>query len=425
MKYLIGFIVVLIMIVSCRKPEVSYKSMAQYQARLDKNKSSVAKVNVLISYDTLFKWLKTGEGQVLFDSKNENSNLPLQITQAGKITIHPISKDQIEITLPVSWIAEPNLSGFSAGKVTGKMHLKIKTKLDISDFKKLKCNQLDFEYDWMERPSVKVMGFGVNVTGLIDQLIKNQKSSILTSLSNYTNRILQFNYWEYRLKKELKPIVFQDFVFHHYQTKIDLDRIAFQSEGISGLLKIQSIVELSDKYNVRAYDENANFEFGRISNDSTSKLSFNVNLSYTYLENIFTESLRSELKQNDVKLTFLKADSSHISFELKSFKGVQSRLTLDLIPVIYSDEQLGIKVNDLSFKQLPFSSSLFKRTAQKRITYQLNAYRFNLNERIKELFANNELIQSKNDQLILEDIQWNGQAVNLRGFIQGEHSLKK
>jgi hypothetical protein len=364
-------------------------------------------------------------GRILFDSRQENSDLPIQIIQEGEIRARILSTNELELMLPISWEAEPKLSGFSAGKVKAKMWLTVKSKVDFSNIKTLKFLENDFTYEWIDKPSLKVMGFGINVTGVIDQLIKSQKNNILTTLTTYGNDKMKFEFLENRLNKELKPMIFEDLVFHNYQTLIDLDQLKFSPNGVVFLLKIKSHVELLDRFNLMADQGLSPIKFGTVTSDSLSKLSFNLNLSYTYLERIFSQSLAYELKNPDSKLLFVQADSGQIRVQLKAFKGLDSKMNLAIVPVVFANNKLGMQVIGLEISNLNFPSSLFKGIISRRITKQINGFGFELNDRIQTILMRNELMQTKGYKLNLGDLSWNSQSINLNGYILGEYILKK
>ncbi len=425
MKLIVLIFIISLSIFSCRNSEWKYQSVGKFQNQMDWKAPGLTKVDFLISYDTLFKWLNVVPGQILYDSNKENSNFPLQITLAGKSKIKALSKNELELQVPIHWVAEPNLSGFSAGKVYGKMQLTIHSKLDISNYRNIKLIQSDFEYEWIEKPSIKVVGFGVNVSGLIDQLIKTKKQGLIESISNYANSALNFSYLEKYLNRELKPFVFQDFLFYNYHTQVGLDQMQFGEQGLSGLLKIKSQVELADKWNFVAHKESSKIEFTDILENSESSLAFNVNLSFKYLEKMFSDNLATELKNAGSTLKFIQADSSNIIFELQKFKGKNSQMKLAVRPVIFNNEQIGIKVDQLKISHLSFPISIFNKAVAKQVFRKLNEYSFNMNSSIQALLENNHLVETKGYKLILDNIQWNNQSLTIQGSILGQHSLKK
>jgi hypothetical protein len=410
---------------SCNRATVQYQSTAQFQKMIVRKKLAITKIDLQISYDTLFNWLGMKPGRILFNSSQEKSDLPIQIIQEGEIKVRIISANELELKLPISWEAEPKLSGFSAGKVKAKMLLTVKSKIDLSNFKTLKFLDTDFTYQWLEKPSLKVMGFGINVTGVMDQLIQSQKNKILATLTSYGNEKMKFDFWENRLNKELKPLIFEDFIFHNYQTTIDLDQLKFSPNGIMGLLKIKSHIEITDKFNGKVDRGLSPIKFGKVTSDSLSKLAFHLNLSYSYLEKIFSQSLAYELKNPKVNLIFVQADSGHIGVQLRAFKGLDSKMDIAIVPVVFTNNKLGMKVVNLEISNLNFPSILFKNLISRRITKQINAYSYDLNDRIQSIIKRNELIQYKGYNLNLGDLNWNSHSINLNGYVLGEYILKK
>lgn len=410
---------------SCKQAPVKYQTLGQYKKNIDRSNIAVTKIDLEISYDTLFAWLGMKPGRILFDSKEEKSNFPIQITQEGEIRVRNFSANELELKFPISWEAEPQLSGFSAGKVKGKMWLTIRSKVDFSNIKSLKFLENDFTYQWIDKPAMKVMGFGINVTGVVDQLIQSQKNQILTTLTTYGNDKMKFDFWENRLNKELKPLIFEDFIFHNYQTLVDLDQLRFSPNGIMGLLKIKSHIELTDKFNGKVDRGLSPIKFCKVSSDSISKLAFHLNLSYSYLEKIFSQSLAYELKNPKANLIFVQADSGHIRVQLRAFKGLDSKMDIAIVPVVFTDNKLGMKVVSLEISNLNFPSSIFRKAISRKISHQIDSYTFDLNEKVQAMINRNELIRNRGYKLDLGDLNWNSQSITLHGNVLGEYILKK
>jgi len=426
MKIIFWSLLFVLGIISCKRIEKPSNLVGTFQTNISHQSSGVTSLEFSISYDTLFKWIGAKKGKELYNSQNDiNGLFPLKMIQDGQLEVVEASGTALQLSVPISWEAEPRLSGFSAGVVKGKILLLINSKLDLSDYQNIKVKQTDLEYRWIEKPSLKVLGFGVNVTGVIDQMIKSKKSIIIENINQYTNQALQFNQWEKTINDLLKPIVFQDFVFHNYNTSIDFANLSINKKGLNGLIRIKSHVELLDNRNVLAYRTPIAARFEKLKLDSVSKINFNLNLSFNYLKKIFLENIKKEVPSSDVNFEFRVADSTSILCDIVGLKGIKSHLKLRLVPTIKSFDKLGILTQEVQFKHLSFPSSLFKKQIEKRIFSQLNNYQFDLNSKIQELISSNNLVENKDYQLKLKGISWNYQSINLSGNILGQYSIKK
>ena len=413
-------------IFSCKKLENTTISEGTFQTNIPHHSLGTSIVDFSISYDTLFKWIGLGKGKELYNSKlDKNAAFPLKLIQEGPFRVVSVVGNKIQLSVPISWEAEPSLSGFSAGIVRGKMQLQIKSQIDLSDFQQMNVKETELEYQWLEKPNIKVMGFGVNVTGLIDQLIKSKKSMIIDNINNYSNGVLQFNQWEKSITELLKPILFQDIVFHNYNTSVDLSHLSLNNSGLNGTIRIKSHIELTDKWNVLAYNLPQNVRLEKLNEDTISKIDFNLNVSFEYIKKIIAENLKAEYKSSKINFDFSTIDSSGVMCEVAGIKGEKSLLQVKWVPTIKSVGKLGVQPQVIQLKDFSFPTSLLKKSAERRIFKQLNLFEYDINSKIEALLASNQLVENQGYQLKLNTISWNKQSINLAGVVEGRYSLKK
>lgn len=426
MKYIYWICFIILGLSSCKKLETTSAIVGSFRQSVSHQSTGVTAIQFSISYDTLFKWIGAKKGKELYHSKNDkNAPFPLKMIQDGPFEIFVSSGNSIQLKVPIAWEAEPSLSGFSAGIVRGKMQIEINSKIDLSDYQNIKVSQSELNYHWIEKPSIKVLGFGVNVTGVIDQMIQSKKASILENLNHYTTKSLQFNHWEKSINDLLKPMVFQDFIFHNYHTSIDFANLSLNKNGLNGIIRIKSHIELADKLNVLAYNLPLLVRFEKIKQDSLSSIDFNLNVSYSYLKKLVIENLKNSYPNSEVNFEVNQIDSSGILCKMKGLKGKNSMLSFQLIPVIKSMNKLGVSTREIQLSQLSFPSSLLKKYIKRRINQQLNVYELDIDHKIQELLSNNNLIEPQGYQLKLNEISFNNQSVNLTGKVFGQYTLKK
>ena len=114
-----------------------------------------------------------------------------------------MGKDQINLSLPIRLQAKPAIAGISAGTITGDLAMKVQLKWNLSSLSSLQIKDVAYDYHWIQRPSVKVLGFPVNVTTVVDQLLSQKKMDILSQLQNQLNAKITATV--------TKPFLFQSF----------------------------------------------------------------------------------------------------------------------------------------------------------------------------------------------------------------------
>jgi hypothetical protein len=100
-------------------------------------------------------------------------------------------------------------------------------------------------------------------------------------------------------------------------------------------------------------------------------------------------------------------------------------MDIAIVPVVFTDNKLGMKVVSLEISNLNFPSSIFRRAISRKISHQIDSYTFDLNERVKAIINRNELIRNKGYKLDLGDLNWNSKSITLHGNVLGEYILKK
>lgn len=229
-------------LLSCAKSVVSSKVIdkSTYVDKFPAIKPSLTTVDFALSYDSLFALSQLKTGSVLFQNSEASSVLdfPLDIRLLGPIKAQSVARDNIIISLPVRMQAKPALAGISAGTVTGDLALQIRLKWDLVGLQTMQIREADYDYSWLQKPSVKVLGFPVNVSGVVDQLFNQKKPLILSQMQQSLNASIK--------NTVSKPLLFQRFfsdVPAGYQIEpvpssaIDVRNLEFTSVGVKGQVR--------------------------------------------------------------------------------------------------------------------------------------------------------------------------------------------
>jgi hypothetical protein len=410
----------LVFISSCAKTiapaPISDRSV--YVDRFPAIKPGLTTIDFSLSYDSLFAISQLKTGSVLYQNTEASSVLdfPLDIRLLAPIQLQAIHKDHISLSLPVRMLAKPELAGISAGTVSGDLAMKIQLKWNLGSLTSLQVRELTYDYQWIQKPSVKVMGFPVNVSGVVDQLLNQKKALILAQMQEQLNAKIR--------STVLKPFLFQSFFTSFpsgfriepvVSSAVDLRDLSFDQSSIKGQLRYAGGFKVVSGQNNLAP---LFLPVKDLPGEGKSILPFQFQLSGPELM-AQIQSFNPSWSGNGV-FTFQK---DGLSFQLTQFKGKSSRLEVDFDFVIYPDNTVGIQLKDTRLAGLSFPASLFKRKIQTKLQAQAAVFRFQSNQILSHLPSS--ITFSKNGRVKFQKIYFDSSSVLLEGVFEGNWSLAK
>jgi regulator of protease activity HflC (stomatin/prohibitin superfamily) len=418
MRILLFFLAVLF--VSCSKtiaPSViSQKSV--YVDRFPAIKPGLTTIDFSLSFDSLFALSQLKAGSVLYSNEEASSvvDFPLDVRLIAPISMQTMNKDQINLSLPIRLQAKPAIAGISAGTITGDLAMKVQLKWNLSSLSSLQIKEVGYDYQWIQNPSVKVLGFPVNVTTVVDQLLNQKKAVILSQLQNQLNAKITATV--------TKPFLFQSFftdspdgyrIEPHAGSAIDMRDLSFDQTSIKGQLRY------SGGFKVSAGKMNKVPLFIPVRDLPTvgkPSLPFQFQLTGPELMELMKASNPQLKGKGD--FTF---QSSGLRFQLSQFKGKSSRIEVDFDFVLYPDNSLGFQLKDTRMEGLSFPASLFKRKIQQKMQAQAAAFRFQPSQILQRLPSSISL--AKNGRVHFQKIYFDTSSVLIEGAFEGNWSLAK
>lgn len=414
--FFLGFL-----LLSCAKSIVPAKivSKSTYVDKFPAIIPSLTTVDFALSYDSLFALSQLKTGSVLFQNTEPSAVLdfPLDIRLLGPIKAQSLAKDQVIISLPVRMQAKPALAGISAGTVTGDLALQIRLRWDLAGLNTLQISEANYDYSWLQKPSVKVLGFPVNVSGVVDQLFNQKKPLVISQMQQSLNASIKTTV--------TKPLTFQRFFSDIPEgirlepvpnSAFDIRSLEFTSEGLKGQLRyfgglrIKSGVQLQSPILIPVKDLSLAV--------SKSVLPFQYQLS--------AQDIVAFFKQGNPKLkgeANLVLGSSGMIFKLEKFKGKSSQIEANFDFVLYPDHSLGIQINDSRLRGLGFPASLFTRKIQRKLQAQAANFRFQSSQLLNRLPSSISL--QKGGALRFQKIYFDSSSVLIEGALEGNWSLAK
>lgn len=381
-------------------------------------KSGLTYIDFSISYDSLLALSQLKPGAVLYQNSSGPSTIdfPLDVRLLGPIQIQAIQKDYISLSLPVRMMAKPELAGISAGTVSGDLAMKVHFKWNLASVNSLQIKDVSYEYQWIQKPSVKVLGFPVNVTGVVDQLLNQKKALILAQMQE-------------QLNASIKKIVSQPFAFRSFfadspsgfridaasSSALDVRDLSFEQTNIKGQLRYFGGFKVVSGQNPQSP---LFIPWKDLPGLVKPVLPFQFQLSGAELMDALKENNPS-WKGNGV---FVFQEDG-LGFQLSQFKGKSSLLSVDFDFVIYSDNSLGIQVKNTQLQGLSFPASLFKGRIQHKLQAQAAVFRFQSKQIMKQLPSSIRL--ANNGRVRFQKIYFDRSAVLIEGAFDGHWSLVK
>jgi hypothetical protein len=410
----------LVFLSSCAKTivpaQIAEKSV--YVDRFPAIKPGMTTIDFSLSFDSLLALSQLKAGSVLYQNSSASSTIdfPLDVRLLAPIQLQSLQKDHISLSLPVRMSAKPELAGISAGLVTGDLAMKVQLKWNLANLSSLQVKEVAYGYDWIQKPSVKVMGFPVNVSGLVDQLLNQKKGLILAQMQEQLNASIR--------NTVSKPFSLQSFIpdspaGYRFEpavsSALDLRDLSFEQTGIKGQLRyFGGLKVVSGQKNLKPIF----IPVKDLPGMSKPTLPFQFQLSGPELI-------------NQIKLTnsSLKGVGSFIfqkeglGFQLVQFKGKSSKLEVDFDFVIYPDNSVGIQLKDTRLQGLSFPASLFKGKIQRKLQAQASAFRFKSSQILSQLPSSITL--AKNGIVRFQKIYFDSSSVLIEGAFEGNWSLAK
>lgn len=412
---------------SCRKEVVLPSKSAVYQENFTPLKPAFTQVDFEFSYDTLQKWMQWQPGKTLFKTVSDASivGFPLQVNLLNLAKIQGNNDQSLSLKLPISFTAEPSLAGFSAGKVNGQMDLTVQADVLSKPINSLSVQKIQYSYQWKEKPSLRVAGFGVNVSSVIDRLLASKQEQLISQISSQINQSLQVANLEKMLNNAIHSMPVADFVLLPSVNQIALDKVVFGTNSVRGSVYVNSSLVFTNVFDNRVLQKNAIKLISNVPSVADSGAPFSVQISWEYLRALVETQMRKGAKQPNLILTLQTLDSRWIHCSILGYKGKSSSFSFDFIPVLLEDNKLSIRLVSKELSGLSFPSSLFKKQVVRRLEKNLNQFTIDPMLFIdRSKWMNSGMIDSEM-HIRLDSLQWNKEVLNVQGKIQGKWLIRK
>ena len=416
----------LILTISACQQKLTQKEFipAQYAKVFSGAKPKNFLVSVFISFDSLSKWVDKRPDKTIFESKSDQSfiGFPIQSSLAGKVKFSTNKSKHLIIQAPALFEAKPNVAGFNAGIVRGKLDLNVDIDLQIKSLNNFGVGNISYSYQWLEKPMVKVAGFGVNVGPVVDNLFKSKNNELNATIKSNLEGLLQPTSLEKMLVNNAQNITWPEYTFPTSRIGLGIRKLDILPQGLNLELLLNTSVGFSkspmDSKKTLRYYMNNDQQLGR-------ELPFSGQLDWIMINEFLTKSAQEKLKIKGLKIHIMGENTSYLSAHINGFKGAKSELKIDFVPVVYEQHIIGFQVKNQEIKGLSFPKSLFKKHVIRRINRLANDFKFDLmkSQELIEKFSGPLVMNNTNFKVDL--IQWNESSFYVSGLLGADWKISK
>jgi hypothetical protein len=381
-------------------------------------------VSVFVSYDSLSKWVNQRPDKTIFESKSDQSfiGFPIQSSLAGQVKFSTNKSKHLIIQAPALFEARPNVAGFTAGTVRGKLDLNIDMDVQLQSLNKFYLGNISYTYQWVEKPMVKVAGFGVNVGPVVDNLFNNKYNQVNATIKSSVEGLLQPANLEKMLVNNAQSIRWPDYAFPASHVGLGIRKLDFSTKG----LNLEIILNTSLGFSTSQLDKKKSVRYYLNTDQKTGReLPFSGQLDWQMINAYITKIAQEKLKNKQVKIQIKGESGEYMRAQINGFKGSKSELLIDFVPVIFEQNQVGFQIIHQELNGLSFPNSLFKNNAFKRINRIADNFKYDLTKS-QDLLSNfsGPLIPN-NANLTIDALQWNESGFYVSGILGADWKILK
>ncbi len=409
MRYI--FILLVFLVAACKTIPQPKGVSAQYKTQLSEPALSTVRIKTFISYDSLFgRFLRVGQRLI---AANESSSLgfPYSGTLDQSVRFRLLGANQLQVVFPMKWEAKPQIAGISAGTISAKSMTAISIHLQGRSLGNYQIDDVQLSNQWTEKPSVKVLGFPVQVGGVVDQLIIPKYPSLASELKS------QLNQWIVPAKLNsiwgsgislpkglgIGPLA------------VDLHDLQFAQLGLQGDLVIQTNVVVGSGIAVRPINPSIQ-SLSVVEN----ALTFGVYFTLDEIRGMLASQLKTDVSQISLQLS---PDRQLFVCRMEG-KGKPS-LMIRFIPILMDASTIGIQVQELVLDHLGFWKSFVKSNITRRVIGGIHSQRMTTEQMRYRIPSQIQGLSLSNLNLSLESINYSLETIQVVGRLTGDWTLRK
>lgn len=396
---------------ACQRTLPIQGTSARFQSELPIVRPQAILIDFSIRYDSLFHYLKFTPGYLLYDSQRQSGiDFPLTLALLQKPVVKVNSTGLIGLQFPLKVDAKPNIAGINTGLIQAKTNLFLDFQWKWDDINHRSIEQLRLNYQWLAKPEMRVLGFPIQVHGIIDPLIQRQLPSLQERINKQFNEVFSVNSLNSIINqvKMNYPSSIGDIFMH--PADVDLKDVQLTPQGIGGKLVVRTALYIGDGL---TSNPNRWVEL----QSGGKNLPFQVYFSYAQLQKQLTKSLQIGESQLE-----LYGDSLGLHVQLKGYGRKNVEANLLLVPTLLTANRLGINLNQTRISGVGF---MFQGYFRRKVERAIQSYTWSSSEALGLINQNTWGLRLDNGEIKLTNVVFTSKGIGVSGEIRGDWELKK
>jgi len=405
------FLLLLIFVAACKRQALVQGTPAQFQLATPAVRSQTVAINFSMRYDSLFRYFQLTPGKLLFDSqKQEGVDFPLQMALLQQPRLQVGSQGVVNFEIPAKIDARPNIAGINTGLIQAKSNISLAFQWNWQDINHHQLALKQVSYQWIAKPEMRVLGFPVQVQGIVDPLIQRQLPNMQSRIAERLNLALSpnalnnlLNRVEMNYSSPLGQVSLRS-------SDVDVHDLTFNSSGITGKLLVRSALILGESV---INQPNRWLEM----KDQNQALPFQVSVGYDKLSGLISQSLHAKPAN-----MMIRGDSLGLHVQVKGLGTSKAIANMIVVPALLDSSKIGLNVKGFQVEGVPF---FLRGHVNRKVLKALMAYSWSSSEALNLLNQNTWGLVLSNGELRIKQLTYSNKGLGLVGEIRGNWELRK
>lgn len=362
---------------------------------IDVPKSSLV-IDFVLPYDSVLSKLNMVKGKTIVAIPETASSDPLTIDLLNSPTFSKRRNDLQISNCQLKFKAKPSIAGINAGWIEGVVKLNISLSPVKQFSKNIQFDALTYSYQWMVNPQVKVMGFPVNVSSVLDKYISSKSEFIKQTLLTRINALVDVNQWLPNIRNTLINQSLGEYSLVSKELAIDVNQILFEDKQINVKTKVEGFLGLMFK-------GNSNIDYNLVGEEA-KVVSYYANKED--IQKMFDIFFSKKFTSGTKKLYLNEINSNGLVIEIAGLFGKKSTIAFDCGLEIYGSK-IYFSTSNAKLKHIAFPYVFFKNVLRRKLFKTIE----NATIDITSMISSNQQYAS------LQDIEFKGIRMNPHGIL--------
>jgi hypothetical protein len=314
------------------------------------------------------------------------------------------------LELPVKIDACPNIAGINTGLIQAKSNMALAFQWNWKDINHHQVVLQNLNYQWISKPEMRVLGFPVQVQGIVDPMIQRQLPTMQANVSERLNQALSpsalrnlLNRVDMNYASPLGQVSLRS-------ADVDVHDLTFNSSGISGMLLVRTALFLGESDVIQP---NRWLEM----KDLNQPLPFQVSLDYDKLSGLISQSLHAKPAN-----MMIRGDSLGLHVQFKGLGTSNAIANIIVVPALLDSSKIGLNVKGFQVEGVPF---FLRGHAKRNVLKALMAYSWSSTEALNLFKQNTWGLSLSNGELRIQQLTYSEKGLGVVGEIRGNWELRK